>query len=193
MKKRIKKRKLGRDRAHRKALLSNMASSLILSEYIVTTEAKAKTCKQHIEKLISKGKRDPKHASRYMQRVLKDPLASQKIIEVLVKRFEDRNGGYTKIVKIKRRKGDNAKLVKLFFVGSEIVREKKKVRVKKSEKKETKKKAEKEQAEKKGGVLGKVKALRSKITSQRDDQKLRKEERKRTTGQAGVQKTRSGI
>jgi large subunit ribosomal protein L17 len=194
MKKRIKKYKLGRHKAHKEALLSNLASSLILNEYIVTTESKAKACQQYIDKLISKAKDGSEHAMRQIEASLNDRISSDKIKEVIAQRYKDREGGYTRIVRIKRRKGDNAQLVKLFFIDAVLIREKKKVKVKKSKKQSQKKKVDKKVQDQRKGVFGRVRELREKMGSRKGEAKVREEDHgKRSSHPEGVQKTRSGI
>ncbi len=162
--------KLGRDKSHRKAMVSNMASSLILSEYIVTTRAKAKICKSFTDKVISFGKKGGLHAKKEVEKLLGDKLAASKVIKVLVDRYNDRIGGYVSIVHIGNRKGDNSKMSKLILVGSEPIRKTKK-KTKKASKKKTsgkKDKAIRKQKKEKQNILDKVKTLRNKFKGPKD-------------------------
>ena len=106
-----KRNKLGRDSAHRKALLSN------LSQEIKTSQAKAKAAKPEIEKLITLGKRGDLHARRQALSVLRqDKFAVHKLFEEIAPRYAERNGGYTRIVKIGPRKSDSTEMVFLELV-----------------------------------------------------------------------------
>lgn len=116
MKHRTGKKILGRKAAPRKALLENLAASLILYEKVKTTEAKAKTVKPIVEKLITKGKNKNLNAKRELEKVLPDKKAVRKVLDVLGPRYKDRNGGYTRITKLKIRQGDNAPVVQIEFV-----------------------------------------------------------------------------
>ncbi len=111
-----KGRKFGRKRGQRKALMSSLASSLIHHERIDTTEAKAKELKSHMGKLVTIGKKQEVSAlRRLMKKLPKD--AAYKMYHVIAPRYEDRNGGYTRIIKhAKRRKQDGAKKATIEFV-----------------------------------------------------------------------------
>ena len=108
--------KLGREKAPRKALLSNLAVSLIVYEKIETTEAKAKAVRPIVERLVTKGKSKTLHAKRELDKVLPEKKAVKKILEVLGPRYKDRPGGYTRIIKLRERKGDGAPVVQIEFV-----------------------------------------------------------------------------
>lgn len=108
--------KLGRTKAPRKALLSNLAASVILYERITTTEAKAKAVRPIVERLITKGKVKTLHAKRELTAALPEKNAVKKILEVLGPRYKDRNGGYTRIVKLGQRRGDAAHMAHIEFV-----------------------------------------------------------------------------
>ena len=107
---------LDRKVAPRKAMLENMATSLVLYEKIVTTEAKAKVLKPMIEKLITRGKVKSVHNKQQLNRVLADKKATQKILDVLGPKYKDRQGGYTRIIKMGPRQGDGAAMVQIEFV-----------------------------------------------------------------------------
>lgn len=104
----------GRERDQRKAFLSGLASSLILSEKIKTTEARAKELRMFVEPLITKARQETLHARRIVGARLSAP-AAKKLPEV-AKRFANRNGGYTRITKIGKRPGDAAPMVFIEFV-----------------------------------------------------------------------------
>ena len=103
-------RKLGRTASHRKALLRNMVSSLLEFEKIETTDAKAKELRKVADKMITWGKRGDLHARRLTLRVISNRKVVHKLFSEIAPRFKERNGGYTRIIKTGRRKGDNAPL-----------------------------------------------------------------------------------
>lgn len=103
-----KRHKLGRTAAHRKAMLSNMAASLIKYERIQTTDAKAKALRPYVEKLITLGRRGDAHARRLAFSRLRDKEAVTRLFAEIGPRMAERNGGYTRILKLARREGDNA-------------------------------------------------------------------------------------
>ena len=107
---------LDRKKAPRKAMLENLAVSLILYEKIKTTEAKAKALKPLIERLITKSKVKSVHTKQQLNRVLPDKKAVQKALDVLGPRYKERKGGYCRIIKIGPRKGDGALLVQIELV-----------------------------------------------------------------------------
>lgn len=112
-----KRNKLGRDSAHRKALLSNLSKEIIEHERIKTSQAKAKAAKPEIEKLITLGKRGDLHARRQALSALhQDKFAVHKLFEEIAPRYVDREGGYTRIVKIGPRKSDSTEMVFLELV-----------------------------------------------------------------------------
>ncbi|MBU0976452.1 MAG: 50S ribosomal protein L17 [Patescibacteria group bacterium] len=154
-------KKLGRTKSHREALVSNLAVSLILNEYMVTTVTKAKVSKSFVDKVISAGMRKRGDSTKRMMQLLKNKLAVQKIKDILLKRFAGRSGGYTTIVKLGRRKGDGAEMAKLILIGSEAVRRPKK-KSSKSKKKEADQKQTKEPDKK--NILDRVKGIGGKFT-----------------------------
>lgn len=100
----------------RKALLSGLATSLVLYEKIVTTKAKAKATQSMVEKLVTKAKKNTLAARRDIIAILSQAVAAKKLMEVLGPRFTGRAGGFTRIVNLRRRKGDGAEEVLLEFV-----------------------------------------------------------------------------
>ncbi|MGB0757646.1 MAG: 50S ribosomal protein L17 [Patescibacteria group bacterium] len=108
--------KLSRDRDTRRALMKNMAESLILYERIKTTEAKAKALRQFVEPLVTRSKESNLTSRRYLLSSLQTENAVNKLLEVIGPKYKDRAGGYTRIVKLGNRKGDNAKEVYIEFV-----------------------------------------------------------------------------
>ncbi|MBI2037331.1 MAG: 50S ribosomal protein L17 [Candidatus Magasanikbacteria bacterium] len=110
---RHKKNKITLDRktAARRSLLANLAESLVLYEKIKTTKAKAKATRSLVERLITKAKSQSLTARRELMKVLYTDNAIKKIMEVLAPRYKDRNGGYTRVILFKNRKGDGAEEV----------------------------------------------------------------------------------
>ncbi len=109
-------RKFGLERNQRKALLKSLANNLILREKITTTEAKAKELRPFIEKLITKGKEQTVASKRLVVSRLGVQLRARKLSDILAKKYKDRNGGYTRIVKLARRKRDGSKMAIIEFV-----------------------------------------------------------------------------
>jgi len=101
---------LGRTSSHRKAMLANMASSLILHKRIKTTEAKAKALRMYLEPLITKSKDDSTHSRRVVFSYLKDKYAVSELFREVSPKITDRPGGYTRILKMGNRLGDNAEM-----------------------------------------------------------------------------------
>ncbi len=109
-------RKLSRTSSHRKALLKNLAIALIMSEKIETTEAKAKTLRGYIEKLITKARRGDFNAHREVFAHLQDKEATKKLVNEIAPRYKERNGGYTRVIKTRIRRGDAAPMAFIEFV-----------------------------------------------------------------------------
>lgn len=99
---------LGRTSSHRKAMLSNMANSLILSKRITTTVAKAKELRKYVEPLITKAKTDTTHNRRTVFSYLQDKESIKTLFDEIGEKVAERNGGYTRIIKLGTRYGDNA-------------------------------------------------------------------------------------
>ena len=117
--------KLGRNTAHRRSLLRNLTTSLILEERIETTLPKAKALRPRVEKMITLGKRGDLAARRRALAYLMTSAAVDKLFDVIGPRFGDRQGGYLRIVKLGWRKGDGADTVFVELLGSEAVQEEK--------------------------------------------------------------------
>ena len=113
-------KKLNRTSEHRKALLKNMLNSLIKYEQIKTTLPKAKFLKPEADKIITLGKKDNLHTSKLLVSKLQDSGLAKKVKKTLSKRYEKRNGGYTRIVKAGFRYGDNAPMAIIEFVDRDI-------------------------------------------------------------------------
>ena len=107
---------LGRQSGHRKALLSNMASSLILHKRITTTVAKAKALKTFVEPVITKSKEDTTHSRRVVFSYLKDKEAVKELFSVVAPKIADRPGGYTRVLHLGFRQGDAADMALIELV-----------------------------------------------------------------------------
>ncbi|NPD44372.1 50S ribosomal protein L17 [Lentimicrobium sp. S6] len=107
---------LGRRSAHRKAMLSNMATSLIIHKRIKTTVAKAKALKIYVEPLITKSKTDSTHSRRVVFAYLKSKDAVTELFRDISMKVADRPGGYTRIIKLGTRLGDNAEMCMIELV-----------------------------------------------------------------------------
>jgi large subunit ribosomal protein L17 len=116
MRHRKKGRKLGRDKDKREALLSNLVKSLFFYEEITTTEAKAKETARWAEKIITLAKVDSVHRRRGVFRVIRDKKVIKKLFDVVAPRYKNRSGGYTKIIRLRYRQGDNALICKVKLV-----------------------------------------------------------------------------
>ena len=120
--------KLGKQPAHRRAVLRNLVTNLIEKERIHTTILRARAARPLAERMITLGKRDSLHARRQAAAFLTTPGATQKLFSDLAPRFADRPGGYTRIVRVGWRIGDGAELAILEFIGSELKKKEKKPR-----------------------------------------------------------------
>lgn len=130
-------RKLGRSSSQRKAMLRDLTSDLIINERIVTTEARAKEVRSLADKMVTLGKRNDLHARRQAAKFVRNELAVveetedevivqtvlQKLFDDLAPRFAERNGGYTRILKMGPRRGDAAPMVVLEFVEGTVAAE----------------------------------------------------------------------
>src|SRR5690349_8896252 len=115
--------KLKRDAGSRKALLKGLVTSVIEHERVVTTVTKAKAVRPLVEKMITLAKRDTLHTRRQAAAFLETPAAVKKLFDKLGTRFGQRNGGYTRVVRLGWRKGDGAEQALLELVGSELVKQ----------------------------------------------------------------------
>ena len=115
-------RKFGGSSQHQKLMMANLAASLIAAEAIVTTEAKAKALRPIAEKLITKAKKAQEegpmrvHRIRQIQGYLNDKEMTNKLVNVVAPRYASRNGGYTRILKLGPRHGDNAPMARIELV-----------------------------------------------------------------------------
>jgi len=112
-------RKLGRTSSHKEAMLRNMVTSIIKHESIRTTDFKAKELRKLTDKMVTLGKKGSLHARRQALAVVRDKNAVNKLFGELAERFRNRPGGYTRIIKIGYRFGDNAPVSVLEFIADE--------------------------------------------------------------------------
>ncbi|MDB9811572.1 50S ribosomal protein L17 [Candidatus Pelagibacter sp.] len=131
-------KKLNRTSEHRKALLKNMLNSLIKYEQITTTLPKAKFLKPQADKIITLGKKETLQTTKMLMTKLQDITSTNKVKKTLSKRYEKRNGGYTRIIKAGYRYGDNAPMAVIEFVDRDVHAK----RVDKKKKEPTKEKIE---------------------------------------------------
>jgi large subunit ribosomal protein L17 len=120
MRHQVKKGKLGRNTAHRRAVLRNLVTSFLERERIRTTLAKARAARPVAEKMITLGKRGTLHARRQALSYMTKEAVVQKLFTELGPRFAERPGGYTRIVKLDKRMGDGASMAMLELVGTEF-------------------------------------------------------------------------
>jgi len=116
MRHKIAGRRLNRDSSHRQAMYRNLVTDLLKYEKIVTTEAKAKEVRGMAEKMITLGKKSGLHAYRQALTFITDTKITAKVFSELGPRYKERPGGYTRIVKLAPRLGDNAAMVQLELV-----------------------------------------------------------------------------
>jgi large subunit ribosomal protein L17 len=142
MRHRIKGKKLGRDTKHRRALFKNLIAALVLKEQIKTTESKARAIRGLVDKLLTRGKAGTLHARRLIAAFLANKRAVNKLVDELAPRFKSRSGGFTRMIRLGRRRGDNAMMVRLELV------EKPKKEKSKSQSKKSKRKTDSQKAQK---------------------------------------------
>ena len=111
-----KARRFGGDAAHQKAMFGNLVASLIAAEAIVTTEAKAKALRPVVEKVITKAKKGGVHRHRQVVAFIRDKDMAYKLFDEIGPRYEGRPGGYTRILKLGPRHGDNAPMARIELV-----------------------------------------------------------------------------
>jgi len=120
MRHKIKSRKLNRTSSHRKAMFANMAVALVMNEQIKTTLPKAKELRPYIEILITKAKKSDLETRRRIISIIQDKIAAEKLINILGKRYQDRPGGYTRIIKAGFRHGDLAPVAYIELVERDV-------------------------------------------------------------------------
>ena len=170
---------LGRKPAHRKAMLANMASSLIEHKKIQTTVAKAKALKKYVEPLITKSKDDSTHSRRIVFSYLKDKVAVTELFREVAQKVGDRPGGYTRILKTGIRTGDNAEMciIELVDYNETYVIDKQSKTSKTKRTRRGKKKAETSAEEVKQTVKTEVKEeVKSEVIEEKEEKKEVKDE-----------------
>lgn len=181
--KRVKK--LGRTQSHRKAMLANMAASLLTYQVIKTTETKAKEVRKLAEKLISLAKRGDLHAHRQVYDVIRDRKLVKKLFDEIAPKFADRDGGYTRVSKLGPRKGDGAPLAVVELLLERAAKGEKKGKKRKGEKKakptevkeaEPKKEKKKEKAKAKATEVEKKEEPDEKTDEPKEEQGAEPEE-----------------
>jgi large subunit ribosomal protein L17 len=111
--------KLGRNTSHRRALLRNLVTSIVLEDRVETTVAKAKAARPHVEKLITLGKKGDLHARRQALAFLQTREAVTRLFDTVAPRYGDRNGGYLRIVRTGFQRGDGAEKAFVELIGAE--------------------------------------------------------------------------
>ena len=168
---------LGRTTAHRKALFRNMVTALIRRERIRTTLAKAKELRSHVEKTITLGKKGTLHAKRLARKVVTEKDVFLKLFGPLSERYAQRNGGYTRIIKIGNRLGDDAPMAFIELVDreGEAPARKEKAAKKAAPKKDTAKKVDKKakaKPEKEKKEAKKTETKKKPVEAKKEDKKI---------------------
>ena len=193
MRHRVAGRKLGRTTEHRIALLRNLSTELFAKEKICTTLAKAKELRPFAERLVTISKRGTLHARRRVMRHIHDRTVVSKLFDTLSARYDQRPGGYTRIIKLGPRRGDAAEMALIELVGSEGAEASEAVEAvaKKKSKKRTKKKTAKKKTAKKKPAA-KKKTAKKKTAKKRTGAKKKTGAKKRTAKKkAGKKKAAS--
>ncbi len=139
MRHRVKGRKLGRTAEHRKAMLSNLVTSLLAAESLTTTVAKAKEARSLAERVITFAKRGDLASRRRVLQTVRDKSVVKKLFDDIAPRFSGREGGYTRIVRLGQRKGDCAELAILELTASAAAEERKEKSLKKGRRRKERK------------------------------------------------------
>jgi large subunit ribosomal protein L17 len=181
MRHRKKINKLGRSKSHRKATLKNLTSAIVQNQQIKTTLAKAKAARSFVEKLITIGKKDTVAARRQAFKFLQNHQLVKKLFDEIAPTFANRSGGYTRVIKLGRRKGDGAELAILQLVGFEpmIIEEKKPAEKKKKKPTPEKKEPEKEAVETKSEKV--TKEPEEKVKQETKEEEAKPEVKKEKT------------
>ena len=172
---------LGRTTAHRKALFRNLVTALIRRERIRTTLAKAKELRSHVEKTITLGKKGTLHAKRLARKVVVEKEAFSKLFGPLSERYAQRNGGYTRIIKIGNRRGDDAPMAFIELVDRED-------KAPAASTKAEKKAAPKKETEKKAEAKPEKKAVKKTETKKKPAEAKKEDKKKTETKKAAPKK-----
>ncbi len=191
MRHRKKVKKLGRTKSHREATLRNLARAVIEHHQVKTTLAKAKAARSYIERLITYGKKDTVAARRLAFKRLQNRTLVKMLFDEIAPAFADRNGGYTRVIRLGRRRGDGAELAVLQLVGFEklMVEEKAKEKKKKKEAPAKEGKKEKQAApettakEKAAATTGEETGAEEKA-EEKEEQKTAEEQSEKETAEA---------
>ena len=162
---------LGKPSDQRKALIKSLAIAVIANESIKTTYRRAKECSRKVDRLISWGKKGDLHSRRQAYGVLQDRALVKKLFQDIAPRFQGINGGYTRVLKLGSRKGDNAQLaiLELTKIKEEIIEEKDKIRRMRKEKRE--KKSRQEAATTEAVHVEEEKPAKKKVAQKNDSKK----------------------
>ena len=114
--------KLKRDAGARKMLLRNLVTSVVLNDFVITTTPKAKAAQPLVDKMVTLAKRDTLHSRRQAASFLLTPESVQRLFDKVGTKMGNRNGGYTRIVKLGWRKGDGSEVAKLELMGTELIK-----------------------------------------------------------------------
>jgi len=125
MRHRVEGRKFGRETDQRRLMMNNLVKSMIEHGQITTTLAKAKEMRRYVERVVTYGKNDTVHSRRLAYKVLGDRTLVKKLFTEIAPAFQDRNGGYTRIIKAGYRRGDSAPMAVIQFVESSAITPKK--------------------------------------------------------------------
>jgi large subunit ribosomal protein L17 len=174
-------KKLGRTSAHRKATLANLSAALLENKHIQTTEAKAKVARRVTERLITLAKQGTLHARRLALQHLRQKHVVKILFEEVAPRYADRNGGYTRVVKLGRRLGDGAPMAIVELIGFETASKKHKEKEAKKEEAKKKKESKKEKGSEKDHSPDKAKEAKAEKSSKKaKPEKPAKETKKET-------------
>jgi len=124
MRHQVKGKKLSRNSSQRKALFKSLISALVIHGEIKTTESKAKAIRSLVDKLINKGKKGTLHSRRLISAFLQNKKAVSRIVDELGPIFAQRSGGFSRIIRLGKRRGDDAMMVKLELVEKPVIKEK---------------------------------------------------------------------
>jgi large subunit ribosomal protein L17 len=185
-------RKLGVKTPHRKAMFANMCSSLILNKRIETTLPRAKELRRIADRMVTLGKRNTVHARRQAYKVLRDTKAVKVVFDDIAPQLKDRNGGYTRILKLGYRRGDSAPMAIIEYIvtGTTVAETPKPKAAAKKPAKEKKAKAE-SKAEKKPAKEKKVAkkaAPKKEVKAKKSARKTEKKAQKKTAKKASKKK-----
>jgi len=182
-------RKLGMKTPHRKAMMANMCSSLILNKRVETTLPRAKELRRMADRMVTLGKRQTIHARRQAYKVLRNTKAVKIVFDDIAPQFNERNGGYTRILKLGYRRGDSAPMAMIEYImpgiGDEFAPKKaarkeqtkakeKKAKVRAEAKVEKKPKAKKKAAPKKEAPAKKMASKKAKKSAKKETKKTAK-------------------